>query len=188
MRYINTDELIEREGQLFHHCDRTWMSEEPAGTIVADMTDHPEIFKHIENKADVYDLRYMWRGSLRFPAYSYDPTTDTFTRVDSWRQEWARHAIRRRLINDDLKHGGVLVETELKALRLAVTAIAQTLPELAELPEVAALLDVSSFVESRIAVYEKDTEIAEAEAYRRNGEHSNWWMADNPLDIKEVTK
>lgn len=183
MKYINTDELIEREGQLFFHIDKTWTSAESEGLVSSDMEKRPDIFSHPYSDEDptvVWDTSFMWRTSLLFPAFKYDPATDTFTEVDSWKQDWAKAAVRRRMINDDLAHGHVCVATELKKLRLVIKAIVVALPELKVLPEVQDFESTSDYIEVQIAKHPKDFPDMRAKEGKRNKEHIPFFIERNP--------
>lgn len=184
-QYCNTDELIEKEGQLFFHPDRIWLTDLPEGAIAVDMEKHPEVFRReIQDGTISWDIGKMFAGKLVLPRFSYNPTTDTFTQVDTWKQEWGQHAVRRKAISDDLEiYGSIKAPTELKKIRKVLKVLIDVLPQVKYHPDVIEFMAMSDHIESHVQKYEKDTAKAKQFASWRNGEH-RWSMHGQPKKLK----
>jgi hypothetical protein len=185
-RYIVTDELVEKDGELFFHPDRTWCThEEPTAGVYSDMWLRPDIFERtLKTGEKVFDVGNFYVGIGGFPSYKYDPDTDTFTYVESWKKQWARHAIRRHAINQELGMR-VKLQTELKKIRKAIKAIVAAIPELQELPEVQDYMGLSGFIEGTVGKFEKDTERGERFARKFNEEDDPFWMPRRKHDRQD---
>lgn len=171
-RYCNTAELIERDGLLYFHPDRIWITPHPDGTISVDMWKHPEVFqRETGDKKFFFDVGKMFSGKMVLPTFSYDPTIDTFTPQNVRRMSWGEHATRRMTISSDLEaYGSLKIPTEIKKIRRALKVIVAGMPKpVQDDPDVQAFLGLSDFIEDHIALYEKDTLRARALAKWRNG-------------------
>jgi hypothetical protein len=187
-RYVCTDELRYEDGKFYFHRDMTWMADEPDGNISSDMWARPDIFRVMEeDHEDAYSLANMWRGRFGFPRYAYDPETDEFEKVDTWKLPWARHATRRLMINRDIEWNGIKVQTELKRMRKALKAIVRAMPALRQLEEVQDFMGLSDALEKRIAFYTKDDEMAEEKAFYTNAEYDEFFMGGDKVDTGRKT-
>lgn len=182
-RYCNTDELVEKDGLLYLHPDRVWLTDEPdpdAGVSI-DMWNHEEQFMNqpAGMKYPFFNMALMYGGKYGLPRWAYDPDTDTFTEVEAWTLDWGLNTIRRREIERDINVSGVKLGTELKKLRLCVVAILRAHPELANDPAVVEFNGLSDYIEARIVKHEKGTAKARAKARKDNREDDDWWMGRN---------
>lgn len=168
MRYFCTNELIEKDGKFYHHRDKCWLSDKQDGKINIDMHRFPEIFL----KNGEYNRGGFFRGTLGFPAYYFEDETLTYT--ETWKEPWARRTIRRHIINSDLNFS-LRAQTELKKTRKAILAILNHIPELESLEPIKEYLDMSDYIEDKIAIHTKDTDESEAEAIEYN-ESDPWLM------------
>lgn len=171
--FVCTDFLVEKENQSFFYADFVWFSETADGVYNINMSDYKDIF--FIN--DEYSLFNFYRGTLSFPLFEFNKEDSSIQPVEeSWKQDWARHAIRRRIINERL---GVelKIETELKKTRKAMLAIINYISETKTLDAVKEYISMSDFIQSKIDNHEKDTESSEAEAIKYN-ESDAWSMGE----------
>lgn len=167
-----TDFLIEREGQKFFYGDSVWFSETADGVHNINMSDYPDVFFDTEGE---YSLYKFYSGTLSFPLFEFIEEDSSIQPIEeSWKQDWARHSIRRRIINEDLAIE-LKIATELKKTRKAILSIINYMPELKSLNAIQEYVSMSEHIDSKIAQHSKDTEESEVEATKYN-ESDPWSM------------
>ena len=181
-KYLNYYRLVEREGHFYIHLSDYWITEEPESENYIDMSLFPDVFPLYDGKQPDgspdgpprYTLKDFFQGPFNMPLYEIIDGKPV--KLDPRTVPLFSAYLRRMLITTDLK-ADITYDTEHKKTRRALVAMMNILltEEQKENEDIASFLELSDYIDSRIADAPKEDAKTKAREDKLNQLDSDWW-------------